>query len=152
MKRLLAICGFIGTLLIFVGCTVDATKAQSASATLDEPLVNTYWKLTRLNGAPVVTHENVREAHLVLHQDASRLAGATGCNTLMGSYLLENEHIEFSQIASTKMACPTTQMKTESDFLASLKQVTAWHVDGAMLVLSDANSKPLATFEAVYLY
>ncbi|MFS8153409.1 META domain-containing protein [Vreelandella titanicae] len=118
----------------------------------NEPLINTYWKLVTLDSAPVVTHENFREAHLVLHQKASRLAGATGCNTLMGSYRVENERIEFGQIASTKIACPKPQMKTEQDFLAALKQVTAWSVNGARLVLLGDNSEPLAVFEAVHLY
>ncbi|MDN6323456.1 MAG: META domain-containing protein [Halomonas sp.] len=118
----------------------------------NEALINTYWKLVTLDGAPVVAHENFREAHLVLHQEASRLAGTTGCNTLMGSYRVENERIAFVPIASTKMACPTAQMKTERDFLAALKQVTAWNVDGATLVLSSDNNEPLAVFEAVHLY
>lgn len=118
----------------------------------NEPLINTYWKLVTLDGAPVVTHENYREAHLVLHHEASRLAGATGCNTLMGSYRVENERIAFGQIASTKMACPALQMEIERDFLAALKQVTTWSVDGAMLVLLSDNSEPLAVFEAVHLY
>lgn len=152
MKRLLAMCGFIGTLLIITGCTVAATDSQKFSASQDEPLINTYWKLLRLDGTPVVTHENFREAHLVLHQDASRLAGATGCNTLTGSYRVEKEHVAFGQVASTKMACPTSQMKTERDFLAALKQVTAWRVNGATLVLSGDSNKTLAVFEAVHLY
>ncbi|WGI24785.1 META domain-containing protein [Halomonas alkaliantarctica] len=118
----------------------------------DEALINTYWKLVTIDDIPVVTLENFREAHLVLHQEASRLAGATGCNTLMGSYWLENERIAFEQIASTKMACPTPQMKTERDFLAALKQVTAWSVDGATLVLSGEDNEPLAAFKAVHLY
>lgn len=134
------------------GCIVAATDSHKYTTSPDESLINTYWKLVMLDGAPVVTHEDFREAHLVLHQEASRLAGATGCNTLMGSYRVENEQIAFGQIASTKMACPTTQMKTERDFLTALKQVTAWSVDGATLVLSGDNNELLAAFEAVHLY
>ncbi|WP_175540369.1 META domain-containing protein [Halomonas sp. QHL1] len=152
MKRLLAISVFIGILLMTSGCIVAATDSHKYTTSPDESLINTYWKLVMLDGAPVVTHEDFREAHLVLHQEASRLAGATGCNTLMGSYRVENEQIAFGQIASTKMACPTTQMKTERDFLTALKQVTAWSVDGATLVLSGDNNELLAAFEAVHLY
>ncbi|EHJ93015.1 META domain-containing protein [Vreelandella boliviensis] len=152
MKRLLAICVFIGTLLITTGYTLAAMDFQKSAASPDEPLINTYWQLAWLDGALVVTHENFREAHLVLHQDTLRLAGATGCNTLMGSYRVENKRITFGQVASTKMACPTAQMKTERDFLAALKQVTVWSVDGATLVLSGENNKTLVVFEAVHLY
>ncbi|WP_050713126.1 MULTISPECIES: META domain-containing protein [unclassified Halomonas] len=152
MKRRLALYGFIGALLITAGCSSAAMDSQETAHHPDETLINTYWRLVALDGAPVVALENFREAHLVLHQEASRLAGATGCNTLMGSYRVKNEHIAFGQIASTKMACPTAQMKTERDFLTALKQVTAWSVNGATLVLSGENNEPLAAFEAVHLY
>ena len=151
LKRRLPNYGFISALLITAGCSSATMDTHETAHHPNEALINTYWKLVTLDGAPVVTHENFREAHLVLHQEASRLAGATGCNTLMGSYLMENDRIAFGQIASTKMACPAPQMKTERNFLAALKQVTAWSVDGSKLVLGD-DSEPLAAFEAVHLY
>ncbi|UZH09161.1 MULTISPECIES: META domain-containing protein [unclassified Halomonas] len=152
MKRRLALYGFIGALLITAGCSSAPIDSPDGTYHPDEPLINTYWKLVTLDGEPVVTDENFREAHVVLHQDGSRLAGATGCNTLMGSYRVENEQITFNKIASTKMACSTAQMNNEQGFLAALKQVATWNVDGAMLVLSGNNNEPLAVFEAVHLY
>lgn len=118
----------------------------------DDSLTNTYWKLVALNDKPVITQENYREAHLVLHQDASRLAGATGCNMLMGSYKVEDTRLTFSQVATTKMACPATQMKTQRDFITVLGQTTDWQVNGATLVLLGDNNAALASFEAVHLY
>lgn len=118
----------------------------------DESLVNTYWKLVRVDGAPVIAQENFREAHMVLHRDASRLAGSTGCNTLMGRYQVENARIAFNQVATTKMACPAAPMKTEQDFLTALKQANAWRVEGARLELLGDNHESLAVFEAVHLY
>lgn len=152
MKQLLGMCGLISTLFINTGCTLATTDFQQSTAPPNEALINTYWKLERLDGAPIATHENFREAHLVLHKDALRLAGATGCNTLLGSYHVENERIAFGQIASTEMACPAPQMRAERDFIAALKRVTAWSVDGATLVLLGDNNEPLAVFKAVHLY
>lgn len=152
MIRHLTLCVLIGITCLTTGCSSTTIDSQAAAEHPNEPLINTYWKLVTLDGEPVVTRENFRESHLVLHQDASRLAGATGCNTLMGSYRVENEQITFNKIASTKMACSTAQMNNEQDFLAALKQVTTWNVDGAMLVLSGNNNEPLAVFEAVHLY
>lgn len=152
LKRRLPIYGFISALLITAGCSSATMDTHETEHRPDEALINTYWKLVTLDDTPVVALENFREAHLVLHQEASRLAGATGCNSLMGSFRVENERIAFDQIASTKMACPTAQMKTERDFLTALKQVTAWSVDGATLLLMGDNNEPLAVFEAVHLY
>lgn len=151
MKRQLALSWLTSTLLITAGCTA-AMDTQPPATMPNESLINTYWKLVTLGDQPVVTRENVREAHLVLHQDASRLAGATGCNTLMGSYHLENKHITFSQIATTMMACPTQQMETEHVLLVALRQVAEWEVNGNKLILFGDNDKQLASFEAVHLF
>ncbi|WP_386080021.1 META domain-containing protein [Vreelandella sp. F11] len=152
MKRRLALYGFIGALLITAGCSSPAMDSQETAHRPDAPLINTYWKLVTLDNAAVVTRENFREPHLVLHQDVSRLAGATGCNNLMGSYSVEREHITFNQVATTKMACPAAQMKTEQAFLLALEQAVAWHMNGSALELLDDNNEPLASFEAVHLY
>lgn len=151
MNRQLALCVLFSITIVAAGCssaTVDHKEAEYP----DESLTNTYWKLVEVDGAPITARENFREAHMVLHLDASRLAGSTGCNTLMGSYQVKNERITFNQVATTKMACPAAQMKTERDFLATLEQAATWSVNGAALVLMGANSKPLANFEAVHLY
>lgn len=139
-------------LFITAGCTSATMNNHENAERPDEPLINTYWKLVALNDKPIITQENYREAHLVLHQNASRLAGATGCNTLMGSYKVEDTCLTFSQVATTRMACPATQMKTERDFITALEQATGWRVDDATLVLLGDNSAALARFEAVHLY
>ncbi|PKG51067.1 MULTISPECIES: META domain-containing protein [Halomonadaceae] len=152
MIRQLTLCVLISILFVAAGCSSTTFGNHETMEHPDESLINTYWKLVRLDGVPVIAQENFREAHMVLHQDASRLAGATGCNTLMGSYQVENEHIAFNQVATTKRACPAPQMETERNFLAALKQATAWRVEGARLVLSGDNNEQLASFEAVHLY
>lgn len=152
MKRQLAFTALISALLITMGCTSAAMDIQKTTERPDESLINTYWKLVTLDDKQIVTQKNFREAHLVLHQEASRLAGATGCNTLMGSYATENEHIEFNHVATTMMACPKVQMETEHGFLTALEQVTKWSVEGDTLMLSDDNGEPLANFQAVHLY
>ena len=152
MKQLLPLSIILSALLI-TGCSTAAMDDQKAAVPPDESAINTYWKLVTLDGKPIVTQENFREAHLVFHSDASRLAGSTGCNTLIGNYHLENKRIAFAQFTTTKMVCPPPQMETEHAFLEFLKQVTTWDIDGATLFLSgDNDEQPLANFEAVHLY
>ena len=152
MRRRQALYGFIGALLLTAGCSSAPMDSSDGAYPPDEPLINTYWKLVALDGAPLLPRDNFREPHLVLHQDASRLAGATGCNTLMGRYIKEGERIRFDQVATTEMACPATQMNTEQALLTALEQATGWHVSGSALELLDGNNEPLANFEAVHLY
>ncbi|MCU0234846.1 MAG: META domain-containing protein, partial [Thermoanaerobaculales bacterium] len=82
-------------------------------------LENTYWKLTRLGDEPVIVGERQREPHLVLHQQDGRVAAFGGCNRMSGGYTRDGSSIEFSQLASTMMACPEG-METEQGFAAAL--------------------------------
>lgn len=142
---------FIGLLIITTGCQ-SAASAVHLNAAPDETLTNTYWRLDSLNGQTITAAENFREAHLVLHHDNNRLAGSTGCNTLIGSYRIAKSRLTFGQIATTKMACPEAQMHNEQAMLTVLEQVGYWQVSGSTLSLLDSDSQLLATLEAVHLY
>lgn len=146
MKGKFAALVFCLMAVLMAGCT-----AMAPAASVDEPLENTYWKLTRLGDAPVAVVDNRREAHLVLHAEEGRVAGSTGCNRLMGGYRLDGDALGFDRPATTLMACPEG-MTTERDFLDALEEVAAWRVEGKVLTLSDADGEPLARFEAVHLY
>ncbi|WP_249975947.1 META domain-containing protein [Vreelandella olivaria] len=141
----------ISLLLLTAGCQTAASPDQNSEAP-DEPLTNTYWRLDSLNGKTVTGAENFREAHIVLHNDNHRLAGSTGCNTLVGSYRVARESLTFGQIATTKMACPEAQMRNEQAMLTILGQVGHWQVSGSTLSLKDADGNLLALFEAVHLF
>ncbi|GKW50845.1 META domain-containing protein [Halomonas sp. NCCP-2165] len=144
MKRMASLAMVLAFSLVMAGCA-------AMEAPVDEPLVNTYWKLTRLGEAPVAGVDNRREAHLVLHVEDRRVAGSTGCNRLMGGYRLAGQALSFGQMATTRMAC-MAGMDTEQAFLAALERVAAWDVEGGSLTLTDAQGEVLARFEAVHLY
>lgn len=115
------------------------------------PLRNTYWKLTRLNGAPATVADRQREPHLVLHEKDARVAGSSGCNRVMGSFELDGDALRFGPLAGTRMACPGDGMAQERAFLDTLGRVAHWQVRGSHLELFDAQRKLLARFEAVAL-
>ncbi|CAH1043315.1 META domain-containing protein [Halomonas sp. TD01] len=149
MKKLSIIASTMAILLAN-GCQSHSAIHQAVKP--DETLTNTYWKLVTLENQPITTADNYREPHLVLHEEKTRLAGSTGCNTLIGSYRVEGKRIAFEQVGTTMMACPDTQMRNEQALLSTLQQVDAWQVNGGTLSLKNANGKPVAVFEAVHLY
>lgn len=132
------------------GC--QSLEAKHANTTPDESLTNTYWKLLTVNDNPVVAADNVREAHIVLHMERTRLAGSTGCNTLSGRYQHTGQQLTFYPITTTKIACPTTQMRNEQAMLSALQKTKRWGISGSRLELSNAHGEPLAVLEAVHLY
>ncbi|RUR34942.1 META domain-containing protein [Vreelandella andesensis] len=149
MKKL-SLIAFTMALLLTSGCQTHSAHYQGKKP--DEALTNTYWKLVTLEGQPITNADNFREPHLVLHEENTRLAGSTGCNTLIGSYRIAGKRLTFEQVATTMMACPTPQMRNEQVMLSTLQQIHAWQVDGDTLSLQNANGKPVAVFEAVHLY
>jgi len=110
-------------------------------------LENTYWKLVELNGKPVVASSRRREPHLRLSPEAKTLVGSGGCNTMRGVYQLDGARLRFTQIATTRMACPDPYMGQESAFLKVLEATDSFKLSGDTLELL-GDGKSLARFEA----
>lgn len=144
MKKRFAI--LLGSLaIVLMGCT-----AMEGSTVHDEPLVNTYWKLTQVGDATPEAVDNQREAHFVLHTEENRVAGSTGCNRLAGSYQLQSESLSFGPLVTTRMAC-LEGGETEQAFLAALEATATWQIEGQTLTLRDASGETVAHFEALHL-
>ena len=137
--------GFI--LLFCILFSLQACTSEDTSSTAE--LGNTYWKLTELEGNPVVMAENQREMKLTLRGE-NKVTGFGGCNSFFGSYENDEETLSFSQLAATRMFCAET-MDKESQFMTSLSAVKTYKITGQTLQLFDADGKLLARFEAVYL-
>lgn len=144
MKRAFPVLALLLSALLVTGCASSASQSSSSSG---EPLENTYWKLTSLNGAPVEAASEQREAHLVLDPEQSRVAGSTGCNRLMGRYQVKGQALHFSGLASTRMAC-VNGMDTESRLLHALSETARWRVQGEQLEFYDEQGRRLAGFDA----
>jgi heat shock protein HslJ len=124
-------------------------KETCVQAGTPPPLENTYWKLTRLDGKPVMTPANAREAYVVL-KAPNQLTGYAGCNRLGGRYSLKRGELSFRGAVMTRMACLVEQ-DTESKLMNALKDTSTWSIEGQYLHLFNDEGQQLARFEAVYL-
>ena len=111
------------------------------------PLENTEWKLARLGATPVQPASAQQQPSLVLDSRSQRVSGSAGCNRITGGYELQGDHLTFTKMASTMMAC-VSGMDTERIFLDALQQVRGWKITGDKLELVDATGQPLAQFQA----
>jgi heat shock protein HslJ len=138
--------------LALAACSHDPSPVTPPTDTRSTAeLLNTYWKLTQLGEQVITTPEGAREIHMVMHSENQRVAGFSGCNSMMGSYVLEGDMLRFAQMAGTMMACVGSGMELEKQFLSIFPQVARWQIRGEMLQLSDADGKPVASFESRYL-
>jgi uncharacterized lipoprotein YbaY/heat shock protein HslJ len=122
---------------------------NSCAPTEHAALQNTYWKLIELDGKPVKTPANSREAHIILSTERSGAHGHAGCNNFFGNYSSASDTLTFSALGSTMKACPEG-MDTEQAFLQALGETTRYEISGQFLTLF-AKDRPLARLEAVYL-
>lgn len=116
-----------------------------------EEIVNKYWKLSTLKGAPVKMAENQeREQFFTLRSDGS-ITGFAGCNHFNGTYEIKNENeIAVQQnMAMTLKACPDVPVD-EIAYLTIFEQATNFKIVNDVLTLSTKNNDQLAVFEAVY--
>jgi len=134
--------------LLVCGCAQAPVQAQRPVS--NEPLENTYWKLTYLGDAPVVAPERQRDAHFILHPSDKRVSGSGGCNRFTGGYELEGDRLSFGRMAATMMACADA-MDTEKAFLSALQQAARARIKEQHLELLDASGSVLARFQAVNL-
>jgi len=131
---------------------VSSTKAKGTAPQpkTNASLTNTYWKLTELNGEPALLGAEQRELHMILNTEGNHVKGFSGCNRFTGTYKVSESHIQYSQIASTRMTC-MDGMAQEQRFLSALEGTTGFKISGDSLSLHGADGQLLLRFEAVYL-
>lgn len=110
------------------------------------PLLQTYWRLRELNGAPVEQFPDQPEPHLIL-RDNGQASGSDGCNNFFMNWKRKDATLSFSSGGSTLRLCPQgeEQARAMHDMFS---KVDEWNISGSMLELRSKNSI-LAVFEAV---
>jgi heat shock protein HslJ len=136
----------LAVFLFVLGCSTSKKIADNSSAWPDD-VEGTQWKLIALNGQKIV-EENTgpKQVYLMFVEKENRFYGNGGCNSVNGTYMHSKaNHIEFSSIASTKMAC--ANMEVEQQFLNMLKKVNNYQLQGDTLILK-VNKEAVSRFIA----
>lgn len=110
------------------------------------PLERTHWKLTWVEGSRV-EGTSPRPAFIMLNPVSHRVGGSDGCNSLLGAYELDGDHLQFKGIAHTLMACAGAG-DTGGKLVDALEKVRDWKISGGELDLQDASGHDLARFTA----
>ncbi|EGN75431.1 heat shock protein [Idiomarina sp. A28L] len=92
------------------------------------------WQITHIKGNSIAANVDV-----TINFGADGEAyGNSGCNRFVGHYSHTGENFQLNQLASTRMACPSIQMDTESAVLESLGDVVLFDIqeDGALHLIT----------------
>lgn len=106
------------------------------------------WVITTIEGKDVSGWErNGQKIYFTLNSAEHRVNGYSGCNTFMGTYKIEEgNRISFSQMASTRMACPDDEIN-ESEILSIFENTDNFTIADGKLSLNKAKRAPLAEFK-----
>ncbi|MDT7827532.1 META domain-containing protein [Pricia sp. S334] len=136
--------------LTMVSCTT--TKKMNQQSTDDKTMAsnditNSTWQLVRLEGDTIdQSNHDGEKVRFILNASGQTVTGYSGCNFFSGTYSLQSgNRIEFSQIASTRMACPDAEIN-EQGVLEVFNLADNYTLNGDQLMLNVGKRAPLAVF------
>lgn len=127
MKRIISLVAMVVLITFLQSC--NSTKAVSSI----DLLTNTNWELASVNGKTVDAANYNSGLPVAYFSKDNKITGNGGCNRYSGSYNLnEEDGINISQVAATKMFCPGDG---EGEYMKALETVDGAKVDKDKLVL-----------------
>lgn len=133
--------------LTLMSCNTGKNIVSETSDSANS-IENSKWVITTLEGQDLSNIESPNQKiYFTLDSETNRVNGYSGCNTFMGTYTLEaGNRISFSQMATTRMACPESEI-SESDILSVFETADNFTLNGNQLSLNKAKRAPLAEFK-----
>ncbi len=95
----------------------EQPRAEAPPLDAEEQLLLGDWRVTGIDGHPVVTGSRAR-----LKLEGLRISGYTGCNALGGNYRVERGYLTTGGVITTRRACSAALMRQEKALLALLDQ------------------------------
>ncbi len=118
--------------------------ACSPGSTATNPLEDTSWILTNLNGQPVLP-----DVQTTANFTTERIDGTDGCNNYSGSYTVKGNKISINDdMVSTMMACEEAVMQQAAAYNSALILADTFKIEGQQLTLQDKSGNKLAVFTA----
>jgi heat shock protein HslJ len=110
-------------------------------------LRDTEWRVTEIDGERPV-YDDWRQRPRLRLDDDGKFTGATGCNSMSGSYQLDPDGLRFAPAATTLVGCAPALAAAEKRFLDALSAVRGAQLAGTTLDLTDATGKRRLRLEA----
>lgn len=103
---------------------------------------NRKWFLLELEGETDIVIINEKPPYIEFDLESSKVGGNATCNNFFTDYYIENNSIEFGEIATTLMAC-MEDTKQEYRFLQALSRVDSFKMEEDRLFLFEGERELL---------
>ena len=121
--------------------TISANFSGCGNYVTDSRL-HDIWVLEKLNGQTVILTDFIKKIpSFEINSSTNTFLGFAGCNRMNGALFFERGLLRFSNVITTRMACPPTNK--ESEFLKALQSTTTYKVENRRLILSNPSGEKL---------
>ncbi|MCK0161369.1 META domain-containing protein [Allomuricauda sp. F6463D] len=128
-----------GETMVYEGCGSYITDYRLHDIWVLEKMLGTVVSKNDFSGRDVPNME--------ININNNRFSGFSGCNRMTGSLFFEQGILRFTQVASTRMACPS--MEKEAEFLTALQGSTTYKIENNRLYLSNGSEENLLVFKKI---
>jgi len=144
MKNIITYFCSLFIIITVISCASKQGTATSSGKPAD--ITGKTWKLTEINGKPIVLTNPKANPYFMLNMADMRYTGNGGCNGVGGTFELKQDamRIKFNQGMSTMIACD--DLATERAFTQALLTADNYSINGDTLTLNKARMAPLAKF------
>jgi heat shock protein HslJ len=120
----------------------NSTNFSGCGNYITDPRLHDIWVLEKLNGKIVNATDFIKELpNLEINSSTNNFLGFAGCNRMNGTIFFERGLLRFTNIITTRMACPGNNK--ESEFLKVLQSSTSYKVENNRLLLSNPSGEKL---------
>jgi putative lipoprotein len=120
---------------------LQKVKAPAPEKSSGPKLDGTYWSLVELNGKPAAPGMGRTQPYIMLHKEQGRFEGSSGCNRVVGKYIVQQDALQFTpSAAATLMMCPPALMEQEQGLFAALQATSSYKIEGNTLELSNGTA------------
>ncbi len=114
---------------------LQKVQAPSPEKSTGLKLHGTYWRLVELNGKPAVPGMGKTQPYIRFHREQGSLEGSSGCDGVVGTYIVEQSSLRITPSATTMMMCPPALMEQEQGLINALKAASSYKIEGGALEL-----------------
>ncbi|MDF0715015.1 META domain-containing protein [Muricauda sp. 334s03] len=127
----------------------ETTVYEGCGSYITDYRLHDIWVLEEMKGSSVSKEDfNGKDVpNMEVNINNNRFSGFSGCNRMTGSLFYEQDVLRFTQIASTRMACPS--MDKETEFLTALQGSATYNVENNRLYLSNESEENLLVFKKI---
>ena len=122
------------------------TRQVTITVNPGNPLANSNWSLTSMNGNQVPIPGSNPTAFFAA---GGQINGFGGCNNFNGSYSAGGNVISISGLNSGRLSCSPELDAQEQDFLAALQSAQTFSLQGNQLIIYDGGGQEILRFNRI---